>query len=71
MSDRYDRRREIRRPAEPRVGDRFSILDRGQARGMYTRAELTPAKLLELLGKVLFHGPLFCLSPPFSGAKTV
>ena len=32
------------------VGDRFSILDRGQARGMYTRAELTPAKLLELMG---------------------
>ena len=32
------------------VGDRFSILDRGQALGMYTRAELTPAKLLELMG---------------------
>ena len=32
------------------VGDRFSILDRGQARGMFTRQELTPARLLELMG---------------------
>ena len=32
------------------VGDRFSILDRGRSRGTYTRAELTPAQLLEHMG---------------------
>jgi simple sugar transport system ATP-binding protein len=32
------------------VGDRFSILDRGRARGTYVRAELTPAQLLEHMG---------------------
>lgn len=32
------------------VGDRFTILDRGGSKGTFTKAELTPARLLELMG---------------------
>jgi simple sugar transport system ATP-binding protein len=32
------------------VGDRFTILDRGRQKGTFTKAELTPARLLELMG---------------------
>jgi simple sugar transport system ATP-binding protein len=32
------------------VGDRFTILDRGRQKGTFTKAELTPSRLLELMG---------------------
>ena len=32
------------------VGDRFTILDRGRAKGTWTKAEMTPAELLEHMG---------------------
>ena len=32
------------------VGDRFTILDRGRSKGNFSKAELTPARLLEFMG---------------------